>query len=164
MAHLQNGLLLATVSVMPDQLDDALHKEIVSLCERGDDLLEQQRLDEALEIYKRAWLLIPEPRFVWEAATWVLAALGDCYYFKKDYVQCKFVFSEARKCPDGLSNPFINLRIGQSAYELGEMSLADDELTRAYMGAGREIFENDDPKYIERLRQVLKPPIGQDDL
>ena len=33
---------------------------------------------------------------------------------------------------------------------------AADELARAYMGAGTEIFENDDPKYLEFLKTKLK--------
>ncbi len=32
------------------------------------------------------------------------------------------------------------------------------------MGAGREIFENDDPKYLAALATVMKPPAGQDSL
>ena len=46
-----------------------------------------------------------------------------------------------------LGNPFLHLRLGQSQYELGELDRAADELMRAYMGAGEDIFVSEDPKY-----------------
>ena len=36
-------------------------------------------------------------------------------------------------------------------FELGNEPRAADELMRAYMGAGPEIFADEDPKYIEFL-------------
>lgn len=67
----------------------------------------------------------------------------------------------AVRCPDGLGNLFIHLRLGECAFELGQISRAEDELTRAYMGAGREIFADEDPKYFKHLQTVLLPPPGE---
>lgn len=41
------------------------------------------------------------------------------------------------------------------------MDVAIDYLARAYMWAGREIFDEQKPKYIEALAKVLRPPLGQ---
>lgn len=47
-------------------------------------------------------------------------------------------------------------------FELGtDMDVAIDYLARAYMWAGREIFDEQKPKYIEALAKVLRPPLGQ---
>ena len=54
-------------------------------------------------------------------------------------------------CPDAIGNPFIHLRLGQCQFELGNPDRSADELMRAYMGGGPEIFGNDDPKYLEFL-------------
>jgi hypothetical protein len=44
---------------------------------------------------------------------------------------------------------------------LGNELVALDELARAYMGAGKEIFQGEDPKYFELVKQNLKePPSG----
>ena len=59
-------------------------------------------------------------------------------------------------CPGTLGNPWVHLRLGQARYELGEMDRAADELTRAYMGGDRDIFEGHDPKYFALLQRVLK--------
>lgn len=55
-------------------------------------------------------------------------------------------------CPDAIGNPFLHLRLGQALYERGETDRAADELMRAYMGAGDEIFGNDEPKYFVFLK------------
>ena len=68
------------------------------------------------------------------------------------------------RCPGGLGNPFVHLRLGECCFDIGERDRAADELTRAYMGAGREIFAEEDPKYIEFLGTRIKPPVGQDRL
>jgi hypothetical protein len=49
-------------------------------------------------------------------------------------------------------NPFIHLRLGQAQLELGNEERAADELMRAFMGGGHEIFESDDQKYLDFLR------------
>ena len=38
------------------------------------------------------------------------------------------------------------------------MPRANDELARAYMAAGKAIFDDEDPKYFNHLKTVLKPP------
>ena len=55
------------------------------------------------------------------------------------------------RCPDAIGNPFIHLRLGQTQFELGNKDRAADELMRAYMGAGAEIFVGEAPKYLQYL-------------
>ena len=62
----------------------------------------------------------------------------------------------AIQCPTGLGNPYIHFRLGQTYFENGIMDKAADELTRAYMGAGLEIFMEDDPKYLAFLETKIK--------
>ena len=58
------------------------------------------------------------------------------------------------QCPEAIGNPFIHLRLGQAQFELGDKEAAADELMRAYMGAGAEIFAEEAPKYLEYLATV----------
>ena len=51
----------------------------------------------------------------------------------------------------GLGNPYVHLRLGQAYFELGNFDKSADELSRAYMGAGMDIFMEDDGKYLEFL-------------
>jgi hypothetical protein len=50
------------------------------------------------------------------------------------------------------------MRLGQCQFELGNKERAADELARAYMAEGSEIFKEEDPKYFAFLKTRLKPP------
>jgi tetratricopeptide (TPR) repeat protein len=139
-------------------LPDAIHVQITNLSEEGDALAEQARYREAIERYIAALGLLPEPKFDWEACTWLLAAIGDANFRGRNYEQAKVSLSDAMHCPGAIGNPFIHLRLGQAQFELGNLERAADELARAYMGGGKEIFSEDDPKYFAFLKTVLKPP------
>jgi len=139
-----------------ESIPDDIHAEISRLSQRGDQKAEAGQYGEALKEYEAAWELIPEPKGKWNAATWVLTAMGDAAYLSGDLDHALDAFSSAVKGPDGLGNPFIHLRLGQINFDLKNRDRAADELMRAYMGAGKDIFEEDDPKYFEFLKSRAK--------
>ena len=140
---------------MSAELDKKIHNKVTSLCSEGDILLKDNDFEEAYEKYLSALELIPEPIEDWEATTFILSALGDLYFLSESYEQALEAFSDAVACPNGLGNPFIHLRLGQCQLEAGNENKATDELTRAYMGAGIEIFKNDDEKYLGFLKTKI---------
>lgn len=139
------------------ELAGSIHEQIKALCSEGDSIAEKGDYPGALRKYWEAWDLLPEPQKEWEAATWILTAIGDANFLGGDFVAGRDNLSMAMECPDGLGNPFLHLRLGQCQYELGDMDRAADELCRAYMGAGAEIFKIDDPKYFEFVTSRLEP-------
>lgn len=139
------------------ELDDATHEQITDLCEEGNTLAETGELAGALSVYKRALELVPKPLTDWEAATWILTALGDVYFHLGKFEEARNSLLQALLCPDAVGNPFIHLRLGQSQLQLGEVDRAKDELARAYMGGGDEIFEGEDPVYLEYIKKRLRP-------
>lgn len=138
------------------ELPDALYERITSLSKRGDDLVRQGDDRAAWGLYAEAWELIPEPKINWEASTWVLAALGEIKFRQRKYEEAKNLFLRAVQGPKGLGNPYIHLRIGQGQFETGNLDGAKENLARAYMGAGPDIFQQEDAKYIAFLRQHLE--------
>lgn len=141
------------------ELSDELHGRIQALCQKGDTYAKKGQYPAALKQYWAAWDLLPEPQTDWEAATWILAAIGDANFLAGDYVAGRDNLSMAMHCPDAIGNPFLHLRLGQCQYELGNLDRAADELARAYMGAGADIFEGAD-KYFAFLKTCLQPPPG----
>jgi tetratricopeptide (TPR) repeat protein len=133
------------------ELDDAVYAEIKDYCARGDVLAKEGDFPAALKQYWLAWDLLPEPKTEWGAATWILAAIGDANFLSGNFEAGRDSLGTAMHCPEALGNPFLHLRLGQCHFELGALDRAADELIRAYMGAGPEVFENDDRKYIEFL-------------
>ncbi|WP_211168490.1 tetratricopeptide repeat protein [Azoarcus indigens] len=140
------------------ELSDAVYERITQLSKEGDDLADNGRFREAVERYLQALELVPDPKTDWEASTWLLAAIGDANFNSKNYEHASAALNDAMHCPGAIGNPFIHLRLGQSQFELGNIDRANDELARAYMGAGKEIFANEDPKYFAHLKTVLRPP------
>lgn len=139
-------------------LGDDIHSQIITLCKAGDELAELGRHREAIEEYERAWSLLPEPWSQWEASTQILAAIGEAHFATGRYADGREVFSDAVHCPGAIGNAFLHLRLGQCQLELGNREKAADELARAYMGGGIDIFKDEDPKYLELVKSVLKEP------
>ena len=122
------------------------------MCAEGDRLAELQRFEDAIARYSEAWALVPEPQNEWEAATWIIAAIADAFFLRGDRDEARDALDYAMTCPGALGNPFLHLRRGQVLFDAGELDAAADELMRAYMGAGPEIFAREDDRYLAFLR------------
>ncbi len=151
-------LILISINGVAVELSDKVYKEIEVLSEEGNRLADLGKYEEAKAKFLEAFKLLPEPATEWEACTWLLASIGDMSFSLGQFEKSKNAFNSAMHCPDAIGNPFLHLRLGQSQLELGNEDRAADELARAYMGAGTEIFKNENPKYFEFLKTVLTPP------
>lgn len=138
------------------KLSEELDSRITALCTEGDDLADQEDYHLALEKYEAALRLIPEPHTRWEASTWVLAAIGDTYFLIHEFEKARDALQAAMHCPGAIGNPFIHLRLGEAQFQLGDLARATDELARAYIGAGRDIFEHEDPQYFALVQASLR--------
>lgn len=131
-------------------------KKIEDLASLANDLIEQENFKEAYYVVMKALEIVPEPHSAYAEATWLFATLGDIYFSKNDFEQALFAFTDAIQCPDGLGNPFIHLRLGQCQFERSNFDKAADEFMRAYMAEGKEIFQDEDPKYFQFLKSRSK--------
>lgn len=128
---------------------EVLANAINALIENDNPQAAFPKLIEALD-------LIPDPKYEYHEATWLYATLGDIYFGAADYEQSLSAFTDAVHSPNGVGNPFIHLRLGQSHFELGDLDKAAGELIRAYAIEGDEIFSVDDPKYLAFLKTKAK--------
>ena len=143
-----------------NELDDEIHGRIKTLCVDGDEAAARSEFSAAIKKYQTAWDLLPEPKTRWDASAWILAAIGDTSYLSGDFEQGRDTILTAMQCPDAIGNPFLHLRLGQCQFELGFEIIAGDELTRAYMGGGADIFRDQDPKYYAYIKTILTEPPG----
>lgn len=134
------------------ELPEETHQKITNHCEAGDKLAELGEFRGAISEYNKAWVLIPEPKSDWNAATWVLAAIADACFLGGFRDSAREALTFVMTCPGAIGNPFLHLRFGQVLLDEGEEDAAADELIRAYMGAGEEIFAAEDPRYFSFLR------------
>lgn len=135
------------------ELDDRIVAEISELCERGDDDVEHQRYDEALARYKAALALVPAPVLAWKVTAWILTAVGEAHYLKRNFTAARDALNDAMRCTGAVGNPFLHLRLGQVELELGNRGRAMDELLRAHTRAGDDIFAGEDPRYLALVKE-----------
>jgi len=74
----------------------------------------------------------------------------------KNFRQALSLINDCLNLDQGLNDARLYLRKGQCLFELQDFENSADALTRAYMAAGREIFENEDNKYVEYLKTKIK--------
>ena len=138
-------------------LNEKVYSEIVRLSKEGDAFCDNEEYQYAKEKYMLALDLVPNPKRDWEAATWLYIALGDVSFLLKSYNEATEYLFEAINCPDGLGNPFIMLRLGESLFENGgDMNRIKDYLMRAFLLGGKEIFEGEDQKYFSLIEEIVR--------
>jgi tetratricopeptide (TPR) repeat protein len=145
---------------MAKKLPKKVGDQIDSLSEEGNRLLDAGQHEAARAKFSEAYHLVPDPKEEWEATMWLTASIGDTLFQQGAFDVALEAFQDAVQLPGGLGNPFVHLRLGELQYEAGNMDRAADELARAYMAAGRDAFEQEDPKYFALVEKVLKPPNG----
>jgi len=97
------------------EMTPEIKAELDQLAEIGGQLEEKGQYKEAIQIWKEALELIPEPQQFYSETIWFLAAIGDVYFQKKLYRQAHECFDQARGnlSGEGYGNPFIMLRLGE---------------------------------------------------
>lgn len=136
-----------------DDLDNQVRAKIAS----GDAYLDSDDFERAAQMYREAIRLIPEPQHLYWVALPAFTALGEAYFYAGDYAQALQSFRSALKAPNGLENPLVYLRLGQTLFEIGDLHHAAEALIRAYALEGKEIFADEDDKYFLFLSQYLNP-------
>jgi tetratricopeptide (TPR) repeat protein len=147
-----------------DLIPGAAFAHIKALGEEGERLMLAGDFRGAFDRFAAALDLLPDPRERWNAAGWLLLALGENAIRAGNFAAAETPLADAFWCPGLTGNPWAHLRRGQVALERGDPHRAADELARAYVGGGRAVFDGQDPKYFALVEDVLRPPPGADRL
>ena len=147
---------------MTETLPEELHDEIDRIAAAGNTLIDQDKYSQAVDVFRQGLALLPPPRQRWQATLWFLCGIGDAQWYSDELDAARVSWKEALLF-GGLGNPFVHLRRGQVAFDLGDREEAKQELFRAALIGGREnLFDDDDDEYWDFLTAELRPP-GQHD-
>ena len=138
------------------QLNKSYTEDIERICRAADDFLEEGNIKDAYRKYKEALDIIPNPKTSYETATWIFVSIGDLFFKNKQYEMARDYFFEAKNCPNGVSNPYVLFRLGQSLVETQDNNQAREFLLRAYMLVGDDIFWDEDEKYYNVIKDLIK--------
>jgi tetratricopeptide (TPR) repeat protein len=136
-------------------LDSNLYDKIKEYSKNGERLFYDGKFTEALSEYNKAFDEIPEPKQQWEASVWLIAAMGDCYFWLKEFDKALEYFRKLVVEYGEYKNPFAILRYGECLYETGNVKIAKEHLLTAYMMEGEEIFQECDKKYLSVISDLL---------
>ena len=127
------------------ELPEDIQEQMEALSEQAEDAFDQERYEEALDIYNRVLAILPEPRERWEAYVWLKAAMGDACFLMDRYDDGLDHFYEAYTAagPQNM-NPFIVYRLGQIYKRLDDEENAVEFLMRAFMLEGEDVFEDEE--------------------
>jgi hypothetical protein len=142
------------------ELPDDLRQVVAQLLSEADELFAKEQWFEAAELYCAAMVMIPEPLTDWKASAGVLTSAGDAFFRAGMPKLTVETLSDAVRCPGGLGNPFIHLRLGQAQLLMGDQARGVDNLARAYLQEGVKIFADEDPRYLAYIKLKLKRPPG----
>jgi tetratricopeptide (TPR) repeat protein len=140
-----------------------IYAEVQRLSDEGNALLERGDPESAIEKFRAALRHLPEPRQVWSAATWLYTAIGDAELALGQPHRAHGALKAAATSPDGLTNPYVQLRYGQVLSDLGEHDGAAEALAKAAMLGGVTVFANAGRlDMLELVDAKLRAPEGYD--
>ncbi|HEY3805219.1 MAG TPA: hypothetical protein VGL61_21565 [Kofleriaceae bacterium] len=143
--------------------------EYDELCEclsSAESAMFDQRFEDAAAHYRRALALNPKDHDV--DPFWLRMSLGESS-FRRDAWRDAMdaygrAFAEDREAAVG--NPLFHLRVGQCLFQLAwpearletGPSTAIDNLARALICGGIEMFDDEDAQYLAAIVDILRPP------
>lgn len=135
------------------ELSNEVSTKIDALSESGNDCMDEEDFDGAVDAWEEALSLIPEPQNHYVQSVWLNASIGDAYFLQDDFETALTYFLTAKSNVEEnvYSNPFIMLRLGECYLEQGDQERAKEFLLRAYLLDPDDIFEGEDEKYLDFL-------------
>ena len=158
--HQRGNYMMASHLDRTPMLDSEIFENIKTLCHKAENSMDQKRFEESKLALTEALEQLPQPSSQWNAAGWILLALGENAACARDYKAVIEALGKAVYTPGTIGNPWLHLRFGQAHFELRNKDGAASELIRAYMGGGRDIFLDLDPKYFRFLQTSVQAPQG----
>ena len=137
------------------ELDDNIYKQILNLCNNGKFKLKIGKNKEAIENYKKALELVPEPKDNWKASFWIYESIGDAYFYDFLYKECLEWMVKAFALPDGDKDPFVLLRIGECHYEMGNFEEAKKFLLETRKYDVKNLMGMEDSKYFNLIKGLI---------
>ena len=137
-----------------DQLSDEVSERIEILSRQGRNLYVEEEFQASLKVLKEALALIPQPHKLYLEAFWLEIFIGECYFSLKEFKQSLAHFFNAKRNIETNTHehPMLMLRLGELYFELDRFNEAKEFLLKAYEAEGEEIFETEEEKYFNFLK------------
>ena len=143
-----------------ETLDEILFSEIQHCAAIATQHMQDRQAPEAQEQFLQALRHLPEPLGRWNAAGWLLLALGHVAVTRENWDMARQVLTDAMWSPGVFGNPWAHRLKGQVHLALEEQDRAADDLMRAYRACGPDILEGTDPACLALIEGSLSSGNG----
>lgn len=125
--------------------------------EDGNKLFDDGKYNQAIQMWLEGLNTLEKPISDHGEAVWFQTSIADAYFMLEEYEKAYSFLWDAKSnlSGEGYTNPFVMLRLGQCSHEMGKEE-AVEYLLRAYTLAGYEVFENEDDKYFELIKKLVR--------
>lgn len=128
----------------------------------GDELMRAGRPADAHDAYQSAWndggWDLGDP----DRQVWLLLAAANANLRAEDphgaWEAGGVLFRDFREDGPVVGNPLFHLVVGLAAVELDNRDAAVDNLARALICGGPDMFTGEDPAHLDHLKQIMRPP------
>ena len=132
-----------------------MNNTIDDIAEQGNMYFDRTEYAQAVSVWQKGLDMLAKPLNAQSEAVWFQTSIADAYFMLGDYRSAYSYLTDARtNLSGGGYNPFVMLRLGQCCLELG-MDDARQYLMRAYMSEGEEIFDGEDGKYLDAIKDLI---------
>jgi tetratricopeptide (TPR) repeat protein len=132
------------------------NKSTDDYAKEGNKLFDEGEYLQAVSIWLEGLNSLNKPLNMQSEAVWFQTSIADAYFMLGEYEKAYPYLWDAKSniTGEGYTNPFVMLRLGQCSFELGKDDAAE-YLIRAYMLAGDDIFESEDEKYFDQIKNLV---------
>lgn len=85
----------------PEELGESALAQLQTIYDEAAALDDQEQYPAALQVWERAWDLIPAPTQEWAWAGTIYGGMGESLYWLGDYPMAELAFQFAMRCPGG---------------------------------------------------------------
>lgn len=132
--------------------------EVLEMAERS---MREKEYASALSLFQDAWALSGE-NLETNERVWLLLAVATAAVRLGDHEEAyEAIYGLHSGFADTgivVGNPYFHLVAGLAFHGLGDDKSEDDNFARALICGGQAIFNGEDPRFLERTKQLLKPP------
>jgi tetratricopeptide (TPR) repeat protein len=133
---------------LPEDIDS----EASQAFDHANDLIDENRFVEGIEVCLAAIHLLPTPASYWWIHTRLQVALGDAYFLSGDLAMAEKHFHLALRSHEGLKTTFVHLQLCHCAYKRGDKAKAVFHLQWAFRQGGQGVFEQMGTEYWELVK------------
>lgn len=128
-----------------------------AMVEDGNRRAKLLKFDESIEIYTKAWDILPAPKDKWDLYSgWISGSMSSAYLSKNDLKKSKeWALIQFRARSSAISTAEI-INLGVVCFELGQKNEAMEWFDKAYAIGKDRAFKEFDKKYINEYKVHLK--------